>query len=447
MFGCDSGSGMEAAPGKSLIGTRKPHFADTTFRVSLYIAGGIVVVVLASILLIMFIGGKQAFDTFGLGFIWGVGMEPGDEHLRRAARHHRHAYHRDSRPADRLADRLRHRLLPHRDLPARAARARSASRSSCSPPCPPSSTACGASSCSRRSWPKTSSPGSPQIFLWIPPLGDSFFWFSAPPLGVGLLTASLVLADHDPALHRRHHARRAALDPAAAEGRRLRHGRDALGGAHRRRHPRRARLALRRRLPRPWPRARRDDGRRLRHRQRHPHARQPHGALGHHRLRRRQQLPRSRARLDRARRPARPRLHPVRRLVRRACRSPASSSARSAWHEDALARSQAPATSAARRPTSSWAACASSPPASASSCSRLILWMLFSNGLGGLSLDVFTKSMAPARHRRRPRQRHRRLAHPGRHRRHDRRAARHDGRRLSLGSRQGRAASPPSSAS
>src|SRR5262249_10719158 len=66
---------MEAAAtagtaGKKLIGTKKPHLADTSFKISLYVSGGIVVTVLAAILLIMFLGGRQAFETFGLGFIW-----------------------------------------------------------------------------------------------------------------------------------------------------------------------------------------------------------------------------------------------------------------------------------------------------------------------------------------------------------------------------------------
>ena len=61
---------------KSLIGTRKPHFADTSFKISLFAAGGIVVVVLASILLIMFLGGRQAFETFGIGFIWSTEWNP-----------------------------------------------------------------------------------------------------------------------------------------------------------------------------------------------------------------------------------------------------------------------------------------------------------------------------------------------------------------------------------
>src|SRR5690606_11788898 len=53
-----------------------PHLADNSFHVSLYLAGGIVVVVLASILLIMFLGGRQAFETFGIGFIWSTEWNP-----------------------------------------------------------------------------------------------------------------------------------------------------------------------------------------------------------------------------------------------------------------------------------------------------------------------------------------------------------------------------------
>jgi phosphate transport system permease protein len=37
-------------------------------------------------------------------------------------------------------------------------------------------------------------PWLTEAFAWMPPLGESFFWFSAPPLGLGLMTAALVLA-------------------------------------------------------------------------------------------------------------------------------------------------------------------------------------------------------------------------------------------------------------
>ena len=71
---------MEAAAtataGNKLIGTKKPHLADTTFKISLYASGGIVVLVLAAILLIMFNGGRAAFETFGLGFIWSAEWNP-----------------------------------------------------------------------------------------------------------------------------------------------------------------------------------------------------------------------------------------------------------------------------------------------------------------------------------------------------------------------------------
>ena len=67
---------METTAAKSLIGTRKPHLADTSFHISLFVAGAIVVVVLASILLIMFLGGRQAFETFGIGFIWSTEWNP-----------------------------------------------------------------------------------------------------------------------------------------------------------------------------------------------------------------------------------------------------------------------------------------------------------------------------------------------------------------------------------
>lgn len=37
-------------------------------------------------------------------------------------------------------------------------------------------------------------PWLTEVFGWIPPIGESFFWFSAAPTGVGLLTAAIVLA-------------------------------------------------------------------------------------------------------------------------------------------------------------------------------------------------------------------------------------------------------------
>ena len=56
---------------RPLIGLRRMHLGDTTFRISLFAAGAVVIIVLFSILAIMFAGGKLAFDTFGLGFITG----------------------------------------------------------------------------------------------------------------------------------------------------------------------------------------------------------------------------------------------------------------------------------------------------------------------------------------------------------------------------------------
>jgi ABC-type phosphate transport system permease subunit len=66
----------------------------------------------------------------------------------------------------------------------------------------------------------------------------------------------------------------------------------------------------------------------------------------------------------------------------------------------------------------------------------LILWMLFSNGPRRPLAGRVHQLDGSTRGRRRSRQRHRGLAHPGRHRRDDRRAARHDGRRLPVRSRQ-----------
>ena len=61
---------------------------------------------------------------------------------------------------DRRPDRGRHGAVPHRAVPAARSARRSRSSSTCSPLCRPSSTGCGASSCSRRSC-AASSSGSP----------------------------------------------------------------------------------------------------------------------------------------------------------------------------------------------------------------------------------------------------------------------------------------------
>ena len=188
---------MEAAAtataGNKLIGTKKPHLADTTFKISLYASGGIVVLVLAAILLIMFNGGRAAFETFGLGFIWSAEWNPVTG-----------VY--GALPAITgtiitaliaiviawpIGFGIAFFLTETCPAPLRAPLGIAIELLAAIP------------SIVYGMWgffvlapfmAEYVQPWLTENFAWLPPIGDSFFWFSAPPLGVGLLTASLVLA-------------------------------------------------------------------------------------------------------------------------------------------------------------------------------------------------------------------------------------------------------------
>ena len=178
---------------KSLIGTRKPHFADTSFKISLFAAGGIVVVVLASILLIMFLGGRQAFETFGIGFIWSTEWNPVTSIY-------------GALPA--ITGTLITALLAIciawpigfgiafflTELCPRALRAPLGIAIELLAAIPSIVYGMWGFFVLAPFMAENVQPWLTETFQWIPPLGDSFFWFSAPPLGVGLMTASLVLA-------------------------------------------------------------------------------------------------------------------------------------------------------------------------------------------------------------------------------------------------------------
>ena len=70
---------------------------------------------------------------------------------------------------------------------------------------PASFTACGACSSSLPIFADQSNPGSTTISVTMPFIGT---FFSGPPMGIGILTAGLILADHDHPLHRLGDARR-----------------------------------------------------------------------------------------------------------------------------------------------------------------------------------------------------------------------------------------------
>jgi phosphate transport system permease protein len=184
---------MVAAATKTLIGARKPHLADTTYRISLYLAGVIVVAVLAAILLIMFLGGRQAFETFGLGFIWNSEWNPVTG-----------VYGALPAITGTLVTSLIAIVIA---WPVGFGIAFFLTETCPAPLRAPLGVAiellAAIPSIVYGMWgffvlapfmAENVQPWLTETFAWIPPLGDSFYWFSAPPLGVGLMTASLVLA-------------------------------------------------------------------------------------------------------------------------------------------------------------------------------------------------------------------------------------------------------------
>ena len=223
-----------------------------------------------------------------------------------------------------------------------------------------------------------------------------WLWFQGAPVGVGLLTAGVVLAIMIlPFIAAA--TRDVLLDhAAAAEGWRLRHGRDALGGADRRRHSGRARLAVRRGLSRARPRARRDDGGDVRDRQRQPHSRQllcaPTASIASIVA---NDISRSRSPAHEARRAVCARLHAVRRFVLRAGAGAAAAAPRKddAWHEHPRDQSRqlyAPPRLFAIMDT----ACALLRGADRPRrCSALILCHADQKGCAALSLHIFTHAM------------------------------------------------------
>jgi phosphate transport system permease protein len=69
-------SKVMAVAGTQLINTRRFHFGDAAFRTGLTIAALIVLVTLGAILVNLLTGGLQAFKTFGLQFIWSTEWDP-----------------------------------------------------------------------------------------------------------------------------------------------------------------------------------------------------------------------------------------------------------------------------------------------------------------------------------------------------------------------------------
>jgi phosphate transport system permease protein len=184
---------MTAAADKSLGVVRKVHTADAIFRISLYTAGAIVVLVLLAILGIMFIGGAKAFETFGLGFVWGTEWNPVKDIY-------------GALPA--ITGTLFTALLAIAIAwPIGFGIAYFLTET-----CPQQLRAplgvaiellAAIPSIVYGMWgffvlaPFMSEYVQPWLtatFGWLPNIPDAFYWFQAPPIGMGLLTAALVLA-------------------------------------------------------------------------------------------------------------------------------------------------------------------------------------------------------------------------------------------------------------
>ena len=152
----------------------------------------LVLLVLAGILGSMMYGGWPAFREFGFGFLTSSVWDVEQRAVRRLGGDRRHADLRLHRPRHRRAGLARHRHLPDPALPAPGSSGRSRPRSSFSPPCRASSTACGACSSSRRCSRPTCRSRSPTLVEGLPIVGTILY--ARVPSGVGILTAGIILA-------------------------------------------------------------------------------------------------------------------------------------------------------------------------------------------------------------------------------------------------------------
>lgn len=181
------------AANRLALGARKLHPADTAFRLSLLASGAVVVIVLLSILTIMMIGGKLAFDTFGLGFVWGSEWNPVTK-----------VYGALPAITGTLVTSCLALLIA---WPLGFGIAFFLTET-----CPvklrtPFGVAiellAAVPSIVYGMWgffvlapfmAEYVQPWLTTTFAWIPAIPDIFYWFQAPPIGVGMLTASLILA-------------------------------------------------------------------------------------------------------------------------------------------------------------------------------------------------------------------------------------------------------------
>ena len=240
-------------------------FSDSGFRRLTLAAALIVLILLLGVAISLFIGAWPAFPRVRAQLLLLRRLEPGRQRNSARARDLRNARHLADRHGDRRAGRPRHRRLPHRALSACRCAGRSASPSNCWPAFPRIIYGIWGS-VHLRAVSAAVHPAVPHRALGnVPVIG---FLFAGPPYGIGMLTAGAHARDHGSALHRVDVARRvrhrAAVLKEAAYGigcttwevvgniviPYTRVG--VIGGV----------------MLGPWPRARRNDGGHLRHRQR-----------------------------------------------------------------------------------------------------------------------------------------------------------------------------------
>ena len=152
-----------------------------------------VLLILGGIIVSLIAGAWPAIREYGFSFLFTSRWAPSDDPPVLGALGPIYGTLVTSVIAMMIADsgRARHRDLPHRALPAYGCAARSASPWNCSPAFPRSSTACGASSCSARSWPIRFQPFMIRLFEGVPVLGTIF---AGPPSYLSLFNAALILA-------------------------------------------------------------------------------------------------------------------------------------------------------------------------------------------------------------------------------------------------------------
>ena len=137
------------------------------------------------------VGSSLSMQKFGICFIWTENWDPVKEEFGALVPIYGTLVTSAIALAIASPGELRHRDLPHRAVAPCGCAARSAPPSRCWPPSPASSTACGASSSSCRSSSARAAPAGQDPRRVPAPRACSS---PGPPLGIGMLTAGIILA-------------------------------------------------------------------------------------------------------------------------------------------------------------------------------------------------------------------------------------------------------------